>query len=61
MGHHGQFGPQSGIDDLDGNRPDLPSVSTDDIAQDEGVLIPTNHHLVHRVIIANDPDRRHPL
>jgi hypothetical protein len=25
------------------------------------MLISTNHHLAHRGIIANDPDRRHPF
>ena len=61
VGRYGQFGAQTGVDDLDVHGPDLPSASTDDVAQDEGVLISTNHHLAHRVIIANDPDRRHPF
>lgn len=61
VGRHGQFGAQAGVDDRDVHGPDLPSASTDDVAQDEGVLISTNHHLAHRVIIANDPDRRHPF
>ncbi len=61
VGRHGQLGAQSGVDDLDVHGPDLPSASTDDVAQDEGVPILTNHHLAHRVIIANDPDRRHPF
>ncbi|SFB63117.1 hypothetical protein SAMN05216266_13326 [Amycolatopsis marina] len=58
---HGQSAAQSGVDDLDVHGPDLPSASTGDVAQDEGVLISANHHLAHRIIIANDPNRRHPF